>query len=105
MISMSKAKQSSILKFIRGTVPNPTVVVAQSRQQEEVYLNPRNLDKGRPGETDCIEDDRQAPVNDRHLVSLEPAASVQNADEIPEKFHPPSMYKFPKWKFGSKMIT
>ena len=41
MISMSKVKQSSILKFIGGTVPNPTVVVAQSnsRQREEVDLN------------------------------------------------------------------
>ena len=63
---MSKAKQSSILKFIGGTVPNPTVVVAQSnsRQREEADFNPRDLDEGRTGETDCIEDDRQAPVND-----------------------------------------
>ena len=60
------------------------------------------LDDGRCRRTHCIEENRQAPVNisENHLASLEPAANIQN-DEIPEKLHPPSTYKFPKWKFGS----
>ena len=103
---MSKVKQSSILKFIGGTVLNPTVAVTPLRQWEE-DLNPGDLDDGR-GRKDCIEDDSQAPVNvsESHLASLEPAANhnVRN-DEIPEKFHPPKTYKFPKRKFGSTVIT
>ena len=53
------------------------------------------LDDRRHSRTDCIEDDRQAPVNvsENHLASLGPAANVRN-DEIPEKFHLPSTYKF-----------
>ena len=104
---MSKVKQISILKFIGGTVLNPTVAVTPLHQREE-DLNPGNLDGGRHGRKDCIEDDSQAPVNvsKSHLASLEPAANhnVRN-NEIPEKFHPPKTYKFPKWKFGSTVIT
>ena len=37
--TMSKVKQSSILKFIEGIVSNPTVAVTPLRQQEE-DLNP-----------------------------------------------------------------
>ena len=104
---MSKVKQSSILKFIGGTVSNPTVAVTPLRQWEE-DLNLGDLDDGRRGRKNCIEDDSQAPVNvsESHLASLEPAANhnVRN-DEIPEKFHPPKTYKFPKRKFGSTVIT
>jgi len=42
--------------------------------------------------------------SDSCLVSFEGVTSISN-DEIPEKFHPPSTYKFPKRKFGSTVIT
>ena len=42
--------------------------------------------------------------NDQFQVLFEPAASTR-IDEIPEKFHPPSTYKFPKRKFGNTVIT
>ena len=42
--------------------------------------------------------------SDSCLVSFEGVTSMSN-DEIPEKFHPPSTYKFPKRKFGSTVIT
>ena len=37
-------------------------------------------------------------LNDQFQVSFEPAASTQS-NEVLEKFHPPSTYKFPKHKF------
>ena len=46
--------------------------------------------------------------NDQFQVSFEPAATCAAStqiDEIPEKFHPPSTYKFPKHKFGNTVIT
>ena len=46
--------------------------------------------------------------NDQLQVSFEPAATwaaSTRSDEIPEKFHPPSRYKFPKRKFGNTVIT
>ena len=46
--------------------------------------------------------------NDQFQVSFEPAATCAAStriDEIPEKFHPPSTYKFPKCKFGNTVIT
>ena len=68
------------------------------------------LDDGRCSRTDCVENNRQDPVNvsENHLASLEPAANVRN-DEILEKLHPPSQapstYKFPKQKFGSTVTV
>ena len=107
VVTMSKVKQSSNLKSIRGIVSNPTIAVTPLRQWDE-DLNPAViwLDDGRCNRTGCIEYDGQVPVNvsENHLASLEPAANVQN-DEIPKKFHLPSTYKFPKWKFGSTVRT
>ena len=45
--------------------------------------------------------------NDQFQVLLEPAATCTastRSDEIPEKFHPPSTYKFPKRKFGTFLV-
>lgn len=60
--------------------------------------------------SDCSEDFRRASVsviseNDRCRVSFKPVAACMENDEIPEKFHPSSTYKFPKQKFGTTVIT
>ena len=64
VVTMSKVKQSSILKSIRGIVLNPTIAVTPLRQWEE-DLNPAviQLDDGRRNRTDCIEYDGQVLVN------------------------------------------
>ena len=55
--------------------------------------------------TDCStsEDCRRGLVNvtsENDRFRFLPAASTQS-DEIPEKFYPPSTYKFPNHKFGT----
>ena len=107
VVTMSKPRQSSILNFI---VPNPPVAatpeVTPTHPEQD---SPTELESDRGNEPRTIHyqgGSQTLPVSesDRCLVSFEPVASMSN-DEIPEKFHPPSTYKFPKRKFGSTIVT
>ena len=117
-MSKPKAKQSSILNFV-STVPNPPVVVTpeviptRPERDSPTELNPSlecdhvSGPRTSPSTTDCEADGSQTPPvseNDQYRVSFESVTSMQN-DEVPEKFHPPSTYKFPKRKFGSAVVT